>query len=167
MVKEEIQLLKANKIVPVAAVKKKVTPASPSGPGEESPRSAEPEFKGDHTTTKEGGDTSYVLSGRKGGTEMMTLPLEDLKKRFPNGLRVRFQYKSSGFVGRGVEMRMVFPSLRGLFTYRNPTLTFDGEWNEYLWPFSDTKDQDMMNFQILLEEGEGTVAFKNFEFLAN
>jgi ABC-type glycerol-3-phosphate transport system permease component len=62
---------------------------------------------------------------------------------------------------------MEFPSLRGLFTYRNPTLKFDGEWNEYLWPFSDTKEQDMMNFQILLENGEGTVAFKNFEFLAN
>jgi hypothetical protein len=82
-------------------------------------------------------------------------------------MRIRFQYRSDDFVGEGVEMRGEFPTLRGLFTFRNPTLKFDGKWNEYLWPFSDTKGQELMNFQMLLENGEGEVSFKKFEFLAN
>ncbi len=167
LVKKEIESLKANNVVPNKRAAKKVAVVTSPSPEPETPGSKKLRFKGDHRTTQEDGDTIYLLKGRKGGTKMMTMPMERLKKQFPNGLRVRFHYRSSDFVGQGVEMRMEFPTLRGLFTYRNPTLKYDGEWNEYLWPFSDTKDQDMMNFQILLENGEGTVEFKNFEFLAN
>ncbi len=167
LVKKEIGLLKADKVIPNRVEPKKVASKTSPVPEVESPESKKLGFKGDHTSKQEGGETIYLLQGKKDGTNMMTMPMKRLKQQFPNGLRVRFQYKSSDFTGQGVEMRMEFPSLRGLFTYRNPTLKFDGEWNEYLWPFSDTKDQDMMNFQILLENGEGAVAFKNFEFLAN
>lgn len=168
LVKKEIEMLKDNKVVQTEP-----TPSGEGAPKVESPAGNEPgdkvalDFKGDHEVVQEDGDTTFVLEGQNGGVRMMTLPINDIKKRFPNGLRVRYQYKSDGFVGQGVETRMEFPSLRGLFTYRNPTLKLNGEWNEYTWPFSDTKDQDMMNFQVLLENGEGTVAFRNFEFLAN
>lgn len=167
LVKKEIGLLKANKVIPNRINLKKVASETSPVPTVESPEQKKLGFKGDHTTKQEDGETIYLLKGKMGATKMMTMPMKRLKQEFPNGLRVRFQYKSSDFVGQGVEMRMEFPSLRGLFTYRNPTLKFDGEWNEYLWPFSDTKEQDMMNYQILLENGEGTIAFKNFEFLAN
>lgn len=124
-------------------------------------------WKGDYTEIKEGNDIIFQLAGKESSSAIITRPLENLKEKFPNGLRIRFQYKSDGFQGTGVELRAEFPSLRGIFTFRNPTLTFDGKWNEYIWPFSDTKGQDMMNFQIHLKNGTGTVSFKNIEFLAN
>lgn len=165
LVKKEIELLKENKITPAVAA---VPQSTPTPTDSETPSSKiDTEWKGDLKVYQEDGETVFVLEGRKSGTRMMTMPIENIKERFPNGLRVRYQYRSSDFVGQGVETRMEFPDLRGLFTYRNPTLNFNGEWNEYLWPFSDTKDQDMMNFQVMLENGEGKVEFKNFELLPN
>lgn len=169
LVKQEIEALKAGTLERSVAAS---APASSedSANGEAPMASAKPdelEWRGDQKEQKEGGDTVYSLEGEVGATRMMTVPIYDIKERFPNGLRIRFKYKSDGFEGTGVEMRCEFPKLRGLFTFRNPTLRLDGKWNEYLWPFSDTKGEDMMNLQMLLENGEGTVSFKDFELLAN
>ena len=171
LVKKEIEALKAGTLKRSAKPNDSPVSMPVTAPGEATAGSEEEggllAWKGDHEKSSESGGTIYTLEGKDQGTNMMTVSIKDVQKRFPNGMRIRFQYRSEDFVGDGVEMRGEFPDLRGLFTYRNPTLRFDGKWNEYLWPFSDTKGQELMNFQILLENGEGSVSFKKFEFLAN
>ena len=168
LVKKEIEWLKSGKPLiepeptPPAAV-----PVPPSSSPPSPDKSSKLSWMGDHKIVTEKGRQIFQLTGRANAPVMLMLPLDDLKKRFPNGLKIRYEYRTSGFIGTALEMRCDFPGLKGLFTFRKPTLVTDGEWNEYIWPFNDTKGQDMMNFQILLDDGEGSIEFRDFEFIAN
>ncbi len=51
----------------------------------------------------------------------------------------------------------------GAFKFRKATVTFDGEWHEYLWPFNDIRNEKAIRFEIQVLPGKGTVFFEKID----
>lgn len=119
-------------------------------------------WSGDQKRRKDDGKDALLLEGVLGGTRKMSREIE-VGKDYPNGLRVRFKYKSEGLPDGGLEIRGVHSN--NAFTYRNPTLELDGKWHEYEWPFRDYKGDSKITFEFHLENTEGVILLREIEFL--
>lgn len=164
VVKKEIDALlsKAGKKSPPAQTNSS-TAARPSPEPSNNARSDLKKWRGDMKLRQDEGEDVLVLEGVQSGTRKMRLEV-DVEDDFPNGLRMRFQYKSDGLPGGGLEIRGDHPSTNG-FTYRNPTLILDGAWHEYEWPFSEYKGERKISFEFHVENSDGEMKFRNIEFL--
>jgi len=120
------------------------------------------EWRGDQKRRNDEGQDVLLLEGVLAGTRKMGREIE-VGREFPNGLRMRFQYKSDGLPEGGLEIRGVHSN--NAFTYRNPTLELDGKWHEYEWPFRDYKGDDKITFEFHVENTEGQMLFRRIEFL--
>ena len=83
----------------------------------------------------------------KVSTEVNTRNLTDLV--------ISFRYRSSGYDGRGLQLRCTRPDRSS--TFRSIEIETDDQWHEYTWRFSEVRDAKSIEFSLELFKGTGAV----------
>jgi len=122
-------------------------------------------WDGDFKREKDGKVSIYVMEANVDQNVFMSAKMHDPIKSYPNGLQWRFEYMTEDYTGTGFEVRFEFPNLLK-FIRTGSAIRPDGKWTERTLPFNDLKGEELINFQIHLTPGEGTVRFRNIELIS-
>jgi hypothetical protein len=83
---------------------------------------------------------------------------QDVDARNANDLILKFRYRTSDYVGRGLQLRGTRQG-RGGSTLTTRPLKADGQWHDMSWNFSEVRDANRITFMLELLEGTGKVWF--------
>jgi len=121
-------------------------------------------WKGDFQEDKYQGDDIILMEADETAVVKITNRLDDVQKEFPKGFTWRFMYRSEDYQGLGFKIGFGFPAIGTLVT-TGTSIRPNGNWIERTLPYSDTKGENEIDFEIHVLAGSGEVMIKDIELI--